>query len=219
MKLKFFIVTLLLFISPLFLSADEKVSLPLAEQLYAGFSGSVINSAVVNLREKPDADSKVITKLKKGNRITVIEQTGNAIFVDKYLGVWLKIRLANGKEGYVLSSFVNAPSNKVEHFHLFFARFKTAWIKKDMKEVSRHTAFPLQYLEAFEGTVESLEIQKNDFFKKASIKEPYMYKMTFEKESDSTILVHYGYEAQQYTLFFMIADGKWKLIKIKISSC
>lgn len=104
MKLKFFIVTLLLFISPLFLSADEKVSLPLAEQLYAGFSGSVINSAVVNLREKPDADSKVITKLKKGSRITVVEQTGNAIFVDKYLGVWLKIRLANGKEGYVLSS-------------------------------------------------------------------------------------------------------------------
>ncbi len=219
MKLKIFAVTLLIFISPLFLSAEEGESVTLEEQLYAGFSNSVINSAVVNLREKPDAGSKVITKLKKGNKITVIEQTGSAIFVDKYLGVWLKVSTATGKNGYVLSSFVNSPANKVEHFHVFFERFKTAWIKKNIKEVSSHTLFPLQYLEAFEGTVESLEIQKNEFFKKASIKEPHMYKMTFEKESDSSILVHYGYEAQQYTLFFMIADGKWKLFKIKISSC
>jgi hypothetical protein len=219
MKLKIFAVTLLIFISPLFLSAEEGESLTLAEQLYTDFTGSVINSAVVNLREKPDTDSKIITKLKKGNRITVIEQAGSVIFVDKYLGVWLKVRTATGKDGYVLSSFLNSPANKVEHFHIFFERFKTAWIKKNIKEISTRTIFPLQYLEAFEGTVESLEIQKNDFFKKASIKEPYMYKMTFEKESDSTILVHYGYEAQQYTLFFMIADGKWKLFKIKISSC
>jgi uncharacterized protein YgiM (DUF1202 family) len=219
MKLKIFAVTLLIFISPLFISADEGESLTLAEQLYTDFSGSVINSAVVNLREKPDTDSKVITKLKKGNRITVIEQAGSVIFVDKYLGIWLKVRTAAGKDGYILSSFVNSPANKVEHFHIFFERFKTAWIKKNIKEVSTRTIFPLQYLEAFEGTVESLEIQKKDFFKKASIKEPYMYKMTFEKESDSTILVHYGYEAQQYTLFFMITDGKWKLFKIKISSC
>lgn len=219
MKLKFFTLMLLIFISPLFISAEEGESMTLAEQLYSDFTGSVINSAVVNLREKPDTGSKVIAKLKKGDKITVIEQTGSSIFVDKFLGVWLKVKTAKGKEGFVLSSFVNAPANRVEHFHLFFDRLKKGWIKKDMKEVSKHATFPLQYLEAFEGTVESLEIQKAEFFKKASIKEPYMYKMTYEIESGNTILVHYGYEAQQYTLFFMVSDGKWRLFKIKISSC
>ncbi|HOP28833.1 MAG TPA: SH3 domain-containing protein [Spirochaetota bacterium] len=220
MKTKITAFVLLLFISPMFLTAEEEgESLTLEKQLYTDFSGSVINSAVVNLREKPDTDSKVIARLNKGDKITVIEQTGAALFVDKYLGVWLKVKSPKGKDGYVLSSFVNAPANKVEHFHLFFDRFKKAWIKKNIKEVSKHTDFPLQYLEAFEGSVESLEIPETDFFKKAVIKEPYMYKMTYEIESGNTILVHYGYEAQQYTLFFMIADGKWRLFKIKISSC
>jgi len=219
MKLKILVITLLIFISPLFLIAEEGESITLAEQLYSDFTGSFINSAVVNLREKPDAGSKVIAKLKKGDKISVIEQTGDTLFVDKFLGVWLKVKTVNENEGFVLSSFVNSPANKVEHFHIFFDRFKKGWLKKDMKEISKHTAFPLQYLESFEGTVESLEIQRNDFFKKASIKEPYMYKMTFEVESGNTILVHYGYEAQQYTLFFIISGGKWRLIKIKISSC
>jgi hypothetical protein len=90
MKLKFFFLTLLIIILPLFISAEEGESMTLAEQLYSDFTGSVINSAVVNLREKPDTGSKVIAKLKKGDKITVIEQTGSPLFVDKFLGVWLK---------------------------------------------------------------------------------------------------------------------------------
>ena len=46
-----------------------------------------------------------------------------------------------------------------------------------------------------------------------------MYKMKFKKESKSTLLAEYGYEAQQYTLHFSVINGVWTLVRIRISTC
>ncbi|HOP61969.1 MAG TPA: SH3 domain-containing protein [Spirochaetota bacterium] len=221
MKLRIFFLLILVSATSLIFSMGRTPgnSETLEKLLCSDFTGSTINASSVNVREKPDTGSAVITRLNKNDRITVIECTGEALFVDKYLGVWLKVKTATGKEGYILSSFVNSPANRIDQFHIFFSDYREAWIKKRINKITEHTEFPLAFVQSFEGEEETSEIEKKDFFSKVSIREPYMYKMTFEKGEDNVVLAHYGYEAQQYTLFFTISGGKWKLFKIKISSC
>jgi uncharacterized protein YgiM (DUF1202 family) len=47
--------------------------------------------ASVNLREGPSMDSKIISVLKKGTKLTVLEEKAG----------WLRVRLDDGKEGWV----------------------------------------------------------------------------------------------------------------------
>ncbi len=58
----------------------------------------VVNTDFARLRAKPVSGSDVLTKLRKGQRVT---------FLKDYRG-WLKIELGNGKTGYMYKDFLNA---------------------------------------------------------------------------------------------------------------
>ncbi len=61
----------------------------------------VVNAQYPRLRAKPQSGSKVLTKLKKGTKVT---------FLKDYNG-WWKIQLANGKTGYMYKDFLTFYSN------------------------------------------------------------------------------------------------------------
>ncbi len=187
----------------------------LKQALAVDFSNAIISGNNINVRHKPDASSKVLTKLKNKDKIRFIETAGEPVFAGKYFGIWLKIELPDKKYGYVFSSFVKANSGNIEPFHLFFDRFKRSWQRRNMKSISGNIKFPLILESSFEGEVETSSIEKKNFFNEAEIDEPFMYKMTFRKESEKVLTVMYGYEASQYTLYFSLIDGNWVLLKIR----
>ncbi len=53
--------------------------------------------AFVNLRQGPSMDSKILTVLKKGTKLTVLEEKAG----------WLRVRLEDGKEGWVGKSMTS----------------------------------------------------------------------------------------------------------------
>jgi hypothetical protein len=186
--------------------------------MYPDFKDCRINANDVIIRAKPDALSAVVAKATKGTRLTVTSPDSTAVFVKGYFGTWLGVTLTTGKKGYVLSSFVEAPSHRVEPFHVFFERFRSGW-EKQQSTIFTHVETPLTCDESEEGTVNTSTIDKQNFFTKARIKGPHTYPMTFAAESADAITVRYGYEAQQYTLVFAIVEGQWRLMRIRVSMC
>jgi uncharacterized protein YgiM (DUF1202 family) len=53
--------------------------------------------AFVNLRQGPSMDSKIINVLKKGTKLTVLEEKAG----------WLRVRLEDGTEGWVAKSMTS----------------------------------------------------------------------------------------------------------------
>ncbi|TGN11588.1 SH3 domain-containing protein, partial [Leptospira ilyithenensis] len=61
----------------------------------------------VIVREKPSKDSKGITKLKLGTTVALLEDTNIVDYIQPYGGShWVKVRLEDGKVGYVFGAFV-----------------------------------------------------------------------------------------------------------------
>lgn len=57
---------------------------------------AVVNTAVLNLRSQPNTTSSIITKLVKGETVTLVSKSGD----------WYKITTSKGKTGYVMAKFV-----------------------------------------------------------------------------------------------------------------
>ena len=140
----------------------SSMPIDLDTELYSDFADSTISSADVNMREKPDPTSGVLTRLNRGQAVNVKEITGKTLFIDKYFGAWLRIETADKKEGYVLSCFVQSPLNRIEPFHIFFEKFKSSWQNKNMEEISPHVKFPLEFILMEEGAASSQELQRDD---------------------------------------------------------
>jgi N-acetylmuramoyl-L-alanine amidase len=56
----------------------------------------IISVGQANLREKPDAKSRILQTLSKGTKLVVVSK-GNQ---------WYRVRLDNGREGWVAESVV-----------------------------------------------------------------------------------------------------------------
>ena len=56
------------------------------------------NGKTLNVREAPDRNAKLLFRIECGKKVEIIENVGNG---------WAKIRL-NGKEGFVMTSFLHA---------------------------------------------------------------------------------------------------------------
>lgn len=203
---------------PVTTDTKTAISNDILKTLYPDFKDCRINANDVIIRAKPDAAAAVVIKATKGTRLTVTAPGDTAVFVKGYFGTWLGVTLTTGKKGYVLSSFVEAPSHRVEPFHVFFERFRSGW-EKQQSTIFTHVETPLTCDESEEGTISTSTIDKQNFFTKARIKGPHTYPMTFAAESADAITVRYGYEAQQYTLVFAIVEGKWRLMRIRVSMC
>ncbi len=57
---------------------------------------AVVNTAVLNLRSQPNTTSSIITKLVKGETVTLVSKSGD----------WYKITTSKGKSGYVMAKLI-----------------------------------------------------------------------------------------------------------------
>jgi len=74
-----------------------------AADIKAGSSATVKVGTTLNFRSQPSTSSSVIGSLKNGTEVTVLGKSGN----------WYKIRIGNGKTGYVYSKYLVAAAPKV----------------------------------------------------------------------------------------------------------
>lgn len=73
-----------------------------------GIYPSFINSGQVNLRDAPSLKAKIIDKLAKNTRVSVIEKQSMRVVVNNDEDYWYKIRV-NGKVGYVWGKSLSIP--------------------------------------------------------------------------------------------------------------
>jgi len=102
-------------------------------------------------------------------------------------------------------------------FMTFFTPFKEKWQKGDKGSTSGDIVFPLTLETSFEGSSSEKKLTAASFFNEVTIDEPIMYPLRYEVDGENVILVHYGYEAQFFTLYFNRTRGQWKLVRVKKS--
>lgn len=100
-------------------------------------------------------------------------------------------------------------------FMTFFTPFKEKWRKGDKVSTSGDIVFPLTLETSFEGSSSEKKLTAASFFNEVTIEEPIMYPLRYEVDGENVILVHYGYEAQFFTLYFNRTRGNWKLVRVK----
>lgn len=68
----------------------------------------VVQATSLNLREKPDRNSKAIENLPRGTVVKFLEawEKGRFVQLDTLYGQWYKVRSPKGKEGYVYSHYL-----------------------------------------------------------------------------------------------------------------
>jgi len=176
---------------------------------------SFITSNRVNMREKPEISSKIITQLNENDRVIVLEQLKEQISIGASYGTWVKVELHDGRVGYVYSSFVNSINTKVQSFHEFFRDFKINWQEHNDQYLLNYIDFPLLF-RVFEGRqmhtnrVSSID----ELYEHIVIDENPMQDFLFTAKIGNKYEVDYSYTGFSYTLHFRLVDKKWKLEKV-----
>jgi hypothetical protein len=99
----------------------------------------------------------------------------------------------------------------------FFNSFKDKWQSGNRNSTTADIVFPLTLETSFEGSSSEKKLTATSFFKEVTMAEPILYPFRFEIEGENVILVHYGYEAQFFTLYFHRIKRTWKLVRVKKS--
>lgn len=193
------------------------LSVASATSVLAAEKGTLIGDNV-NVRSKPETGASIVANLSTGTTVDVLEKEREYTFIGPYYGTWYKIQFTSGKTGYIFSSFVKVPGEKIEKFHVFFDRFKKAILNRQLNTIKNNISFPLKAQHCAEGNCESMELTPDNFLDRIIIREPYMYKMEFSVEGDR-IKCWYGYEASNFTLYFKKVEGRWQLVELKANSC
>ncbi|TGN14031.1 SH3 domain-containing protein [Leptospira ilyithenensis] len=63
----------------------------------------------VIVRDTPSRKGKLVTKLEKDMNVTVTEDTGKIEEIEENIAPWVKVKLRDGKEGYVFGIFLKRP--------------------------------------------------------------------------------------------------------------
>ncbi len=79
-------------------SGTGEAQTPAAQKPAASLGKGVINTAVLNLRSKPNTTSSILGKLLKNDTVTIVSKSDG----------WYKITTSKGKSGYVMATFVTA---------------------------------------------------------------------------------------------------------------
>ena len=66
-------------------------------------SAGTVNGSVVNVRSKPDVNSEILTKLEKGTKVDIYEQSGD----------WYRISIGEDRYGWVNGEFISVRSETV----------------------------------------------------------------------------------------------------------
>lgn len=172
----------------------------------------------VNVRSKPETIASIVANISSGTKVDILEKGREYTFIGPYYGTWYKIQLSSGKTGYIFSSFVKVPGEKIEKFHVFFDRFKKAILNRQLNTIKNNISFPLKAKHCAEGNCESMVLTPDNFLDRIIIREPYMYKMKFTIEGDR-IKCWYGYEASYFTLYFKTINDRWHMVELRADSC
>lgn len=172
----------------------------------------------VNVRSKPETGASIVANISSGTKVDILEKGREYTFIGPYYGTWYKIQLSSGKTGYIFSSFVKVPGEKIEKFHVFFDRFKKAILNRQLNTIKNNISFPLKAKHCAEGNCESMVFTPDNFLDRIIIREPYMYKMKFSIEGDR-IKCWYGYEASYFTLYFKAINDRWQMVELRADSC
>lgn len=183
---------------------------------FAKENAKVIGSKV-NIRKMASIDSPIITTVKKGAEIKIIEKSKEKIFINNYFGSWCKIFLPDGREGYIFDSFIKSTDKDAEKFHIFFKKFKREIINKRIKFIKKNITFPLKVESCFEAECKDITLSETDFNGSINIEEPYMYPIKFTYKNN-LIKCWYGYEGIYYSLYFKLKNYNWSLIKVEVNS-
>jgi len=178
----------------------------------------VLSGDNVNVRSKPETGASIVANISSGTKVDILEKGREYTFIGPYYGTWYKIQLSSGKNGYIFSSFVKVPGEKIEKFHVFFDRFKKAILNRNLNTIKNNISFPLKAKHCAEGNCKSMVLTPDNFLDRIIIREPYMYKMKFSIEGDC-IKCWYGYEASNFTLYFKRVDDRWQLVDLRANSC
>lgn len=177
----------------------------------------------VNLRAKSSTASTKLGQINSGDRVKVVESGEKEVLVGKYFGNWLKVETEDGQSGYVLSSFVDTPDDKVEKFHIFFERFWEAYTRNDIATVSKNITFPVKYTisaRTKEGTNQVKNLSKEELFKTVGGK--IKSKPTLRQvHGVDGIVCNYEDNIEpsmplEHALTFKVIDGKWQLAEIQM---
>lgn len=102
------------------ISLSMVISFSLYTQYKTSDSLFVFAKSGLNLRSEPNAESKIVTKLKYGDWVIVEEVIGNNSTIDQRNGWWIKVK--NGRnQGYIFSGYlcrINPPSAPRDSFEL-----------------------------------------------------------------------------------------------------
>ncbi|WP_167884334.1 SH3 domain-containing protein [Leptospira ilyithenensis] len=69
----------------------------------------VVRKSNVLVRNSPSRKGQVVVKLEKESRVAVTEDTGKIEEIDENVAPWVKVKLRDGKEGYVFGIFLKRP--------------------------------------------------------------------------------------------------------------
>lgn len=97
----FISMTLALFLAALFISCKEKQAAPAAET-----TAWVNTQSVLNMREAPDKNSKVVGTLQNNTQVTVLGVSGDEITLGGKTGKWTNIRQGT-TTGWVFGGFLS----------------------------------------------------------------------------------------------------------------
>ena len=78
----------------------SSAAMAFAATFQSGSSAIVKVKTTLNFRQGPGTNQKIIARLQNGTKVTVISKTNS----------WYKVKLSNGKVGYVYSSYLAAAS-------------------------------------------------------------------------------------------------------------
>ncbi len=77
----------------------------------------IIIGDIVNVRETPAVNGKIISQLKDGAHVKVTEKTQNPMQVGKHFDRWVKIRTKENVAGYVFGAFLFELDELFRGFH------------------------------------------------------------------------------------------------------
>jgi len=123
-----------------------------------------------------------------------------------------RLSMSGEQSGFTLKA---SDSHIDPSFTAFFNSFKEKWQNGNRNSVSADIVFPVTLESSFEGSSTEKKLAAASFFKEVTMNEPILYPFRFEIDGENVILVHYGYEAQFFILYFHRIKGSWKLVRVK----
>lgn len=69
-------------------------------------NSALVLGRVVNVRNKPDIQGEIISKVRANEHVKIIKWMKNKVKIGRYINKWVKIKTAKEKIGYIFGAFI-----------------------------------------------------------------------------------------------------------------